>query len=405
MDENPVAVVYLQRSDLQAHPRDPEHLTEDYARGTRSHDLSEPTLRRGEGVRHSMKSPMPEATSSTLCQNRGTIVTGQRRGPTVAQHHAGAMRRALPAPKVSVLLPVWDGEAFLEQALESILQQTLTSFELIVIDDGSTDRTAAIAEEFASRDTRVRVLRFPHEGLAATLNAGIAAARGEYVARMDADDISVPDRLKKQVAYLDAHPACVAVGAWIEVIDEAGRHLGLKTYVSTHDEISTALLHGASAIAHPTIVVRRVALRAAGGYDGRRYPSEDLDLWFCLCQRGKLANLGETLLQHRRHKAAIGVLEREKMRAMALAICNEERAKRGLRPRAPGPLLAGTNADARYHFECARTALIAGSHLTALRHAAATIGAEPNRLYGYVTLLGCAVPKRLLRWLLNVRAR
>src|SRR5436190_623470 len=187
-------------------------------------------------------------------------------------------RRAGHAARVSVLLPVWNGEAFLEQAMESILRQTLSSFELIVIDDGSTDRTAAIAEEFASRDNRVRVLRRLHEGLSATLNAGIAAARGEYIARMDADDISVPDRLRKQVAYLDAHPACVAVGTWFEVVDEAARHIGLKTFVTTHGEISAALLRCVSPMAHPTIVARRDAVRGAGGYDARRYPSEDLDL-------------------------------------------------------------------------------------------------------------------------------
>src|SRR5438445_5451065 len=186
----------------------------------------------------------------------------------------------LQTPRVSVLLPVWNGEAFLEQAMESILRQTFSSFELIVIDDGSTDRTTAIAEEFASGDNRVRVLRRPHEGLSAALNAGIAATRGEYVARMDADDISVPDRLQKQVAYLDAHPACVAVGTWIEVVDEAGVHLGLKTFVETHEEISAALLRGVSPIAHPTVVMRRDVLRGAGGYDARCYPSEDLGLWF-----------------------------------------------------------------------------------------------------------------------------
>ncbi len=304
-----------------------------------------------------------------------------------------------------MLLPVWNGEAFLEQAMESILRQTLSSFELIVIDDGSTDRTAAIAEKLASGDGRVRVLRRPHEGLSAALNAGIAAARGEYAARMDADDISAPDRLEKQVAYLDAHTACVAVGAWIDVVDEAGRHIGLKTFVTTHDEISAALLCGVSPMAHPTIVARREALRAAGGYDARRYPSEDLDLWFRLGESGELANLGEALLQHRRHKAAVGVCERETMKAMALAICNEARIRRGLRPRRGTPSMAGTNADARYHFECARTALIAGPRLTAVRHAAATIAAEPDRLYGYATLFACAVPKPLLRFLLDLRAR
>jgi hypothetical protein len=304
-----------------------------------------------------------------------------------------------------VLLPVWNGEAFLEQAMESILRQTFSSFELIVIDDGSTDRTAAIAEEFASGDDRVRVLGRPHEGLSAALNAGIAAARGEYVARMDADDISLPDRLQKQVAYLDAHPACVALGTWIEVVDEAARPIGLKTFATTHDEISAALLRCVSPMAHPTVVARRDVLGAAGGYDARRYPSEDLDLWFRLADRGELANLGEALLQHRRHKQAIGVYEREKMKAMARTICNEARIKRGLRPQRGTPILAFTNADAGYHFECARTALIAGPRLTAVRHAAATIAAEPDQLYGYATLLACAVPKPLLRFLLDLRAR
>jgi glycosyltransferase involved in cell wall biosynthesis len=253
----------------------------------------------------------------------------------------------LQDPRISVLLPVWNGDAFLEPAMESILRQTYSSLELIVIDDGSTDRTADIACRFAGGDPRVRVLRRPHEGLSAALNAGIAAARGEYIARMDADDVNVPDRLEKQVSYLDTHPACVAVGTWIEVVDETGRHIGLKTFVTTHEEISAALLRGISAMAHPTIVARRDALRAAGGYDARRYPSEDLDLWFRLGERGELANLGEALLQHRRHKAAIGVREHHRMKAMALTICNEARVRRGLRPRRGTPILDGRNADAQ----------------------------------------------------------
>jgi CTP:molybdopterin cytidylyltransferase MocA len=302
-----------------------------------------------------------------------------------------------------VLLPVWNGDAFLAQAIESICRQTFSSFELIVIDDGSTDGSAAIAEHAARGDDRVRVLRLPHEGLSAALNAGIAAARAELVARMDADDVSVLDRLRKQVSHLDARPACVAVGAWIEVVDEAGRHIGLKTFATTHAGISAGLLRGLSPMAHPTIVARREALRAAGGYDARRYPSEDLDLWFRLAERGELANLGEVLLQHRRHKAAMGVRDREKMKAMALVICNEARTRHGLPPWRGTPILAGANADAQYHFECARTALIAGPRPAAVRHAAATIAAEPDRLYGYATLAACAVPKPVLRFLLDRR--
>jgi len=289
--------------------------------------------------------------------------------------------------------------------MESILGQTLSSLELIVIDDGSTDASAAMAAELARGDERVRVIARAHEGLSAALNAGIGAARGEYIARMDADDLSVPHRLEKQVSYLDAHPACVAAGSWIEVVDETGQPLGMKTFRETHEQISAALFLGISPIAHPTVVMRRDVLRAAGGYDARLYPSEDLDLWFRLAERGELANLGEVLLRHRRHKAAVGVREREKMKAMSLAICNAARSKRGLPSRRSTSILSGTKADAQYHFECARTALIAGPRRTALRHAAATIAAEPDRVYGYATLFACAVPRPLLRLLLELRAR
>ncbi len=289
--------------------------------------------------------------------------------------------------------------------MESIVRQTLSSLELIIVDDGSTDASVAIAESFACDDDRVRVLRRPHEGVSATLNAGIAAARGEYVARMDADDVSYPHRLQKQLAYLDAHPTCVAAGAGIEVIDEAGLHLGGRTSVETHEEIFAALLRGRWPIAHPTVVMRRDVLQAVGGYDARRHPSEDLDLWFRLAERGQLANLGETLLQHRRHRTTVGVREREKMQEMALVICNEARRKQGLPSLRGAPIVIGANADAQYHFECARTALLDGPRLIAVRHAAGTIAAEPARLFGYAAMLACALPTPLLRFLVAWRWR
>jgi hypothetical protein len=207
------------------------------------------------------------------------------------------------------------------------------------------------------------------------------------------------------VAYLDAHPACVAVGGWIEVVDKAGDHLGVRTFATGHDQIRAALLRGLSPLAHPTVVARRDAIRASGGYVAARYPSEDLDLWFRLGEVGQLANLGEVLLRHRRHEAAVGVYDRERMRAMSATICNEARTRRGLPIWRPTPMLGGANPAAQYHFECARTALIAGPRLTAVRHAAATIAADPGRLYGYATLAACGVPKRLLSALLELRMR
>ncbi|HEX7809479.1 MAG TPA: glycosyltransferase family 2 protein, partial [Thermoanaerobaculia bacterium] len=156
----------------------------------------------------------------------------------------------LPAD-VSVLLPVWNGERFLAEAVESVLRQTHESLELIVIDDGSSDGSLAIAEEFAARDSRVVVIHTPHRGLPSALNAGTAVARGRYVARMDADDVSLPTRLARQTEYLDANIDVVAVGSAVEVIDETGDFLGHKTFATDHEQITAALLVGLTPFSHP----------------------------------------------------------------------------------------------------------------------------------------------------------
>ena len=228
-----------------------------------------------------------------------------------------------------------------------MLSQSLQSLELIVVDDGSTDRSGAIAQEFVKRDARVRVLRPEHRGLGAALNAGIAAAAAPYVARMDCDDVSLPWRLEKQVRYLDAHPECVAVGSAVEIIDQEGAHVGWRTFAESHEGIAAAMMIGVSPFAHPTVVARRGALLAAGCYDGSLYPSEDLDLWIRLSHVGRLANLGEALLQYRRHADAVSVQHRQEQLTMTSAIVNDERRRRGLRPLQVPVLSAGNTPAAR----------------------------------------------------------
>jgi glycosyltransferase involved in cell wall biosynthesis len=310
-----------------------------------------------------------------------------------------------PVPEVSVVLPVWNGERFLAEAIESLLGQTFRAFELIVVDDGSTDRSAEIAQELACRDPRIVLLPRRHEGFARTLNAGIEAARGRYVARMDDDDIALPGRLEKQVAHLEAHPDCVAVGAWVEVIDEAGRYLGVKTFADTNADITSALLRGSSPLSHPTVVVRLDALRAVGGYAVDRYPSEDFDLWLKLSALGQLANIREPLLQYRRHQGAVGVRDLEQQFAVGAAIVDAERKKRHLRPLRRRFLSPGRNHRARYHFECARIALVAGPRLAAIRHAGKSIASEPRWPDPYATLVACMLPKRMLRFMAELYAR
>lgn len=304
-----------------------------------------------------------------------------------------------------MVLPVWNGQIYLAAAIRSILLQTHTDFELIVVDDGSTDMSASIAESFALSDPRVLVLRRPHDGFAAALNAALASARGEYIARMDADDVSVPHRLERQISFLRQHPQCVAVGSWVEVIDADGNPLGLTRFVEAHDEIVGAFLRGITAIAHPSVLVRRDALIAIGGYDALQHPSEDLDLWLRLIDQGGLANLPEPLLQYRRHEGAMGVHMPHEQFAASERIFNAARAHRGLLPlrkRRVRPLI---DARARYHFECARIALLERRRGAAFRHVAAMLRRDPTSLLAYASLLACAVHGSLLRRLLDLRAR
>jgi glycosyltransferase involved in cell wall biosynthesis len=308
-------------------------------------------------------------------------------------------------PLVSVLLPVWNGERFLAAAIASITAQTLTAFELIVVDDGSTDASAAIAQAAAARDPRIAVLTRPHGGITEALNAGIAVARGVYLARMDADDWADPSRLARQVTYLDAHPGCVAVGSAIEVIDGDEASLGVMRFPLEHEAILETLLGGCNALAHPSVLMRRASVLAAGGYRAGYAPAEDLDLWLRLQERGELANLAEPLLRYRRHPAAVSIRGRTDQIRIAGTLAAAARARRGLRRATRWPLPVARNPAAAYHFECARIALRGGERRMAIRHARAAIASAPRWPLSYAVLAACALPLRALPLLARVYTR
>jgi glycosyltransferase involved in cell wall biosynthesis len=301
----------------------------------------------------------------------------------------------LTKPDVSVILPVWNGERFLEEALASILLQTLGSLELIVIDDGSTDRTEAIVRQFAREDPRVVLVRQKHLGMGHALNAGIRVAGGRYLARMDADDIAAPSRLEKQVAFLEANPSCVAVGSNVEAIDAHGHSIGHLAFPGTHREILHALMAGATrALAHPTVLMRKDAVVEVGGYRQERCPTEDLDLWLRLAAIGELANLGESLLRYRRHTNTVWVREGAQQMIVGNALVDTARRKHGLKPlRRFGIMSArNRNATATYHLECARIALGTGNFAAASRHARASIRRAPLWAHPYAALAAAAIP-------------
>ena len=199
-------------------------------------------------------------------------------------------------PVVTVLLPVYNDERRVRQAIDSVLHQTFADFELLVIDDGSTDGTPTVLQGVA--DPRLRVLsNRVNLGLAASLNIGLAEARAPYVARMDSDDICLPSRLAAQVGYLDAHPDIDVCGSWLETFG-AG-HKTVWEYPTSPDEVQAGLIFRPT-IAHPSAILRKASLDAAGlKYDPYFKYSQDYDLWARASECLVLANLPQVLLRYR----------------------------------------------------------------------------------------------------------
>jgi hypothetical protein len=217
------------------------------------------------------------------------------------------------APMVSVVLPAHQAAAHLREAVDSIQAQTLGDLELIIIDDGSTDDTARIARGI--RDPRVRYQRTGHRGVAAALNVALDLARGRYVARMDADDISHPQRLERQVAFLEANPHIGVVGTNIRVVDATGAVIGRSDCPTDDLRIRwTAVFH--APFAHPTVMVRRTVLEAHRlRYDETFLAAQDMELWPRVLAVTGASNLPGHLYDYRLHPHQNSRLRQQQRRA------------------------------------------------------------------------------------------
>jgi hypothetical protein len=203
-------------------------------------------------------------------------------------------------PKVSVLMSVYNGERYLREAVESILNQTSTDFEFIIVDDGSTDSTQSILESYD--DPRLLLARNQENiGLTRSLNKGLALAQGEYVARMDADDIAMPYRFEKQIAFLEKHSETGILGSNGRLIDANGRERGLYQLPPSDLQIRWRFLL-ANPFLHPTVMIRRNVLAQNGLiYDEAFQATQDYELWTRILKYTRGANLSELLIQYRLH--------------------------------------------------------------------------------------------------------
>jgi glycosyltransferase involved in cell wall biosynthesis len=197
-------------------------------------------------------------------------------------------------------MPVRNGARWLSEAIESVIAQSRPDWELIAIDDGSTDDTPGVLGEYAERDERIRVVRQESLGLVSALNRGLAEVRGPLLARLDADDRALPERLDHQVHHLAAHPEIGLLGSWAQEIDEYGNRRGRLQPATLPDELSRILLE-ANPLVHSSVMLRTDLARRLGGFRPAFRAAEDYDLWLRLAENAKVANLPEILVEYRWH--------------------------------------------------------------------------------------------------------
>lgn len=234
---------------------------------------------------------------------RQNLIVFSRTAPVSGARQPPAPVVKSAAPGVSVVLPVYNGAAYLAQAIESVLLQTHENFELIIVNDGSSDATGAIADSYARVDTRIQVIHQDNGGEAVAFNTGSAKARFELLARADHDDVLMPDRLALQVAFLEKNQDIAVIGGQMRCIDLHGRLTGTRlTYPLTSEACHAALRNTTvPPIGNPTAMMRKSAFEACGGLRRQLGVANDLDFWLRMDECFKLANLPDMVVDYRLH--------------------------------------------------------------------------------------------------------
>lgn len=222
--------------------------------------------------------------------------------------------------RVSVIMPVYNAQKYLKPAIESVLQQTFTEFELVIVDDGSVDNSWEIIRSYARKSRRIVALQNTDNlKISKTLNRCLTAAQGEYVARMDADDIAAKERLAIQVAYMDAHPEVGISGGTMKLINDAGNIIGRRKY-HLDDRAIRRHIFRYSPFSHPVIIMRKSVLDECGYYNPEYDFAEDYELYFRIGLKAKFGNVHDVLLYYRVLPKSITATLTKTMELKTLAI-------------------------------------------------------------------------------------
>jgi glycosyltransferase involved in cell wall biosynthesis len=294
-------------------------------------------------------------------------------------------------PVISVILPVFNCENYIASAVRSILDQTFREFEFIIIDDGSTDGTPEILRSLGEIDSRISILTIPNGGHTKAILTGLARSTGEFIARMDGDDVSSPLRFEAQINFLRANPLCGVVGTAIGIIDEDGDLISHRKFPTTHSEIdSEHILRGMCSLAHPSTMIRRSSLEAAGNYRPEFEPAEDFNLWIRLAEVSLLANLDTELVNYRVHCKSTTSTRLNEMVCSVNRSLVEAWARRNLGPFSGPEISAPPTLDqiaAIRGFAC--VAWESGFYKTSRKHAWRQFRMAPFRVRSWKYLIRC----------------
>ena len=293
-------------------------------------------------------------------------------------------------PSISVLMSAYNSEKFISQAIESILNQSFSDFELVVINDGSTDKTKKILENYKKEDKRIKVYHQNNLGIAKTRNRLIEAASAPYISWMDSDDISLATRLELQFSLLESAPEIVALGTGTELIDEDGAPICFWPAPKTHEEIDSWHMSGrGGAIIFSSSTMRKKTLIDVGGFDENLTGAEDLSLFLKLAEVGELRNLNNTLLLYRQHIRSISHTHKEKIRSDTEKVIRAAEDRRGVVHKPLGfSDLVPKNSDT--YTKWGWWALKGKNKKTARKYAYKSVKANPWTIDSW-KLLACAI--------------
>ena len=254
-------------------------------------------------------------------------------------------------PVVSVLLTVYNGLPYLREAVDSILEQSFTDFELVVVDDGSTDDSLELLHDYERNDPRVRLFERPHMGIVPAANFGLAQCRGEFLARMDSDDIAMPGRFEAQVRAMRRDPEVAVVGGVYDLVDGAGRLLRTEYPPADDESLQELALRGLTPIPQPLAMMRMSMVRQVGEYDVVVETAEDNDMWLRLGEIGKLVTVPQKLLAYRQHDKSVSEVKANAQSDRIRIGCEKAYKRRGLkREFVQPPAWRPTGEGSRFRF-------------------------------------------------------